>query len=281
MESSYLAVDGISIAYRLLNAGERNTIFFIHGNSGSSDAWRKQLSSPLLANYRLIAADLPNHGNSSPLEANGDFSLPGIAKIVATAVALLGNGQPYIICAISLGTNIVAEMPVGETEPAGYFFAGPCIIGEGFGMDKMILPDLDPTAIFTDNAPEEGLIKYASETSASTDASDLGSFLKDYYAVRGNFRSSLYASIAAGNYNDQISLIQKRNCPVCIVFGKAEKVVNTNYLNAAPINLWNQTIYEIPGASHLVNIDAPDAFNEVLAAFAKDMFTTNAHEKQS
>jgi len=60
------------------------------------------------------------------------------------------------------------------------------------------------------------------------------------------------------------------------VFGEDEKLVNIHYLNDAPINLWNNTIYKIPLASHLVNIDAPEAFNELIAAYAKDIVTTNA-----
>ena len=275
METSSLQINDLQIACYITNPAKEKTIFFIHGNSSSSATWRKQVSSLLLADYRLIAIDLPNHGESSALAADGDFSLPGLAKIMSAAVSQLSDGKAYIICSISLGTNIVAEITVGETEPAGYFLAGPCMVGDGFGMDKMMLPDIDPSAIFTDNASENDVIKYATATSLSTDITDLNYFLKDYHTVQGSFRSSLYATIAAGNYNDQIKLIQLRNCPVCIVFGKDEKLVNVDYLNDAPINLWNKTIYRIPGASHLVNIDAPDAFNKILAAFAKDRFTTN------
>ena len=275
MQSDTFVIEGLKIFYSITNPQGVNKIFFIHGNSSSSANWRKQVASLLLANYRLVTIDLPNHEGSSALDSTDDFSLPGLAKIVSAAVSQLSNGKAYIICSSSLGTNIVAEMPVGDTEPAGYFLAGPCIIGEGFGMDKMMLQDMDPSAIFTDNASKEDVIKYATETSLSTDLKDLDYFLNDYRAVQDNFRSSLYATIAAGNYNDQIKLIQLRNCPVCIVFGKEEKIVNIKYLDNAPINLWNKTIYKIPGASHLVNIDAPQAFNEILAAFSKDRFTTN------
>ncbi|MEO7489093.1 MAG: alpha/beta hydrolase, partial [Ferruginibacter sp.] len=75
--------------------------------------------------------------------------------------------------------------------------------------------------------------------------------------------------------NDEVAILQRATCPVCIVFGEAEKVVNTSYLDDAPINVWNNKVYKIAGASHLVNIDAPMAFNELLAAFAKDIFTIN------
>lgn len=103
-----------------------------------------------------------------------------------------------------------------------------------------MLPVIDPTAIFSDNTSKVDVIKYATATSLSKDINDLNYFLKDYNAVQGNFRSSLFATIASGNYNDQIKLIQLKNCPVCIVFGREEKVVNIHYLDDAPINLWNK-----------------------------------------
>ena len=65
------------------------------------------------------------------------------------------------------------------------------------------------------------------------------------------------------------------------VNNREEKIVNTNYLDGAPINLWNNTIYKLSGASHLVNIDAPAAFNDLTAKFAQEVFTTGGYEKQN
>jgi pimeloyl-ACP methyl ester carboxylesterase len=272
MNPHFITVNGLQIAYYQRNPEQTNIIFFIHGNSGSSGVWRKQVENDLLNDYRLIAIDLPNHGKSSAIRADGDFSLPAIAKIMGTAISQLADGKPFIICGVSLGTNIVAEMLTDTFQPKGLLMAGPCVVGKGFELDKIILPGADVTAVFAENLPETIVTRYAGETSISPDDKDRESFLTDYYAVKGNFRSSLYASIAAGKYSDEIELLQKMNVPVCIIFGKDEKVVNTEYLNNAPINLWNQTIYTIPGASHLVNIDAPEPFNQLLAAFAKEVF---------
>ena len=109
--------------------------------------------------------------------------------------------------------------------------AGPCISGEGFGMDIMILKDADVIAVFAENLPETIVNKYAEDILLSTDVKDKTQFLRDYYSVKGSFRSSLYATIASGNYNDEIAILRKKNCPVCIVFGKDEKVINTYYLD--------------------------------------------------
>ncbi|RLA00888.1 MAG: alpha/beta hydrolase, partial [Gammaproteobacteria bacterium] len=39
-------------------------LLFIHGNSSSKSVFSKQLSSDLAKKYRLIALDLPGHGDS-------------------------------------------------------------------------------------------------------------------------------------------------------------------------------------------------------------------------
>ena len=173
------------------------------------------------------------------------------------ALLQLVNDKPFIICSISLGTNVVAEMLTGAIEPNGLILAGPCLSGDGFVLDKMMLPGADLSAVFAENVPEESVLLYASAASSSGYKKDLDCFLKDYHSVQGTFRSSLFANIAMGNYSDQIAIIQQVKYPVCIVFGEDENVVNTHYLDAAPIKLWNNTIYKIPSASHLANIDAP------------------------
>lgn len=93
-------------------------------------------------------------------------------------------------------------------------------------MNKMLLEGADVTAVFSENLPKNTVEKYALTISNSGAQNDLEVFLKDYYAVKGNFRSSLYDTIALGNYNDEIAIIQKLNVPVCVIFGKEERVVN-------------------------------------------------------
>ena len=123
-----------------------------------------------------------------------------------------------------MGTNIVAEILTSAIEPNGLVLAGPCIVREGFGLDKMMLPGADLSVVFAENVPEEAVIKYASETSLSEYKKDLDCFLKDYHSVQGTFRSSLLATIAAGNYCDEVAIIQQLKYPVCIIFGEDEKV---------------------------------------------------------
>lgn len=275
MNQQIITAAGIELAFYEYHPEKGATIFFIHGNSTSSNTWRKQVTSNVLTGYRLICIDLPNHGGSGIIRQAEDCNVPAIARIMAAAVGQLITHEPFIICSVSLGTNIVAEMMAADLKMKGLIMAGPCIVGDGFGLDKMMYAGTDTTPLFADNVPHELLMQYIDAASRSTDLTDREAFLKDYFAVKGNFRSSLYATIVAGMYNDELELLQKANVPVCCIFGEEERVVNKDYLNGAPLHFWNNTINRIAGAGHLVNIDAPEAFNTLVAAFAKDIFTTN------
>jgi pimeloyl-ACP methyl ester carboxylesterase len=188
------------------------------------------------------------------------------------AVTALSNQQPYILAGISLATNIIAEMLAYPLSPAGIVLAGPCIIGGIITMAQMIKPDTQVGIVFTDEANAEDIQQYAAETSLSTDVADGKYFIKNYQAVQKPFRSLLGQSIAAQNMSDEIALLQQQGIPLLVVFGKDEKVVHTGYLDNVALPLWNDTIYQLPGASHLVNIDQPEAFNQLLAAYSSERF---------
>ena len=106
IKKASITVKGIQLSYLVQNETAENTIFFIHGNSISADSWKKQLNSELLRAYRLIALDLPAHGDSdASLHPDEDYNLPGLAAYIAETVRQLVPKQPYILAGLSLGAN--------------------------------------------------------------------------------------------------------------------------------------------------------------------------------
>jgi pimeloyl-ACP methyl ester carboxylesterase len=273
MNKKVITLKEIQIAYLEQNNRSNKTIFFIHGNSVSSRTWRKQLTDPSFRNYRLIAIDLPAHGDSDFFaDPNYGYSLPKLAELMAFVLLQLANNLPYIIAGISLGTNIVTEMLCFGVQPKGLILAGPSVIGKNIPVENIIKPGTHVNVVFTDVADENDVRSYAGETSLSKDEEDVQLFLEDYRAVKKPFRSSLARSIANKIYNDEILLLQQRNIPILIVFGEDEKVVENNYLNNVNLPLWKNKIFKISGASHLVHIDQPEAFNKLVKDFAEESF---------
>ncbi|MES1249810.1 MAG: alpha/beta fold hydrolase, partial [Chitinophaga rupis] len=139
MTSKILSVNGIKIAYQEKNAGNPSTVFFIHGNSNSSLLWRKQFEDPILASYRLIAFDLPAHGESTAApDPDKDYTGQRLGEIMAGAVSLLSGGHPYLLAGLSLGTNIVAEMLAYKLTPSGIILVSANVMGGAYTLDKAI-----------------------------------------------------------------------------------------------------------------------------------------------
>src|SRR6476646_5161612 len=73
-ECKHLTLHGQHVAYR--DAGRGDVLLLIHGMAGSSSTWRAVLPT-LSENYRVVAPDLPGHGESG--KPRGDYSLGAFA----------------------------------------------------------------------------------------------------------------------------------------------------------------------------------------------------------
>ena len=273
MKTSFIEIDKIKIAYIEKNADAANTIFFIHGNSVSKSSWRKQFKNDLFSDYRLIALDLPGHGDSDKAVSNYEvYSLRGLASIMQKAVEQLNNQQPYILAALSVGTNVVAEMLNFNVTPKGLIFAGPSLVGRDYAVEEFVKPNTHVHVVFSKKALPDQVALYGKEASLSLDEVDQKTFTGDYENTDGELRIVFGTSIAEKKYSDEIQLVIQKEIPCLVVFGLDEKVINPNYLDDANLPLWKNTIFKIPGASHLVNIDQPEAFNKLAADFVKEVF---------
>lgn len=270
LPASYIKVNDMQIAYYELGASGSATVFFLHGNSCSAGTWRKQFSSDLLAAYHLIAFDLPAHGQS---DAAGDldYSLSALGKIMAEAIKQLAGGKPFVLTGMSLGTNITMEA-CRWLGPAGVVLAGPSIIGDGFGLDQIAQPGVDLSPIFIENATMEAIIRYSQLVSASMKEEDHEHFVRDYLNVKPGFRSKLYEGISQNKYSDEIRLLKDRRNNL-VVFGADERIVRANYLDQLADFCFQGSVFKIPGAGHLVHIDQPEVFNQLIADYLAEIIT--------
>jgi pimeloyl-ACP methyl ester carboxylesterase len=272
--SKFIESKGLQIAYLEKNPDKNNTIFFIHGNSGSSQLWEKQLNDGLFSDYRLIAFDLPAHGQSSASrESEKDYSVVGIADIIANAVLMIAHGNPFILTGFSLGTNIVVEMLAFSIIPRGIILIGADLIGGKYTLQDAIFPGADSSVLFKDDIDIEALRSYARLASVSTNDADRELIISDYYKVQPSFRSTLLKTAMEGKFSDEISLLNGSGVSSLFVYGEEEKLLNVDYLKGADLPIWRNTIFKIPAAGHFVNIDQPKKFNDLLFEYSKLVFT--------
>ena len=109
----------------------RLPIVLIHGNSFSRDVFRHQLTGRIAENHRLIAFDLPGHGQSSdaPNPAR-TYTRPGMAEAVAELLDKLGVTQAVTV-GWSLGGHIGIELAPRFTGMRGLMVIGTPPVAHG------------------------------------------------------------------------------------------------------------------------------------------------------
>jgi pimeloyl-ACP methyl ester carboxylesterase len=276
MESSFVQIEDLKIHYLEKNKKGMATIFFIHGNSCSSRMWQQQLNSELLQKYRLIAIDLPGHGKSSVSNnPERDYSPVGTAKILSEVVNELAANDSFILVGLSYGTNVIAEMLPYGISPSGLVMIGSCVLGENYGMEKIFIQNNSPSIFFYNETDKETVSLFLHGQMKSAGDKDIQNSIEDYLNVNPEFKDALFKTAAEGKISDEINALQNLNVPVCVIFGKEDKMINVNYLDDLPFAVWQDMIYKISGAGHWVNADNSQTVNQLIFSYAAERFILN------
>jgi pimeloyl-ACP methyl ester carboxylesterase len=276
MKQDFISTNGLTIAYQERNPTSDKTIFFIHGNSGSSRMWERQLSSDLFKDYRLIAFDLPGHGKSfSSKNPDDDYSPIGTAKILSEAVKILAGTKPFIFVGFSYGSNLVTEILEYKVIPSGIVLVGSCVIGINHSLEKLFVPTIEPSIFFYNETDKRVVTKFLKQAIHPVDIAAVENLIEDYLDVSAEFKSSLFKTAAQGKISDEILALQKLNIPVCLIFGREDNLVNIDYLDDKPFPLWRNQIYKLPEAGHWANIDNPVAVNRLISDYVSEIVTIN------
>jgi pimeloyl-ACP methyl ester carboxylesterase len=276
MKPNFITTNGSRIAYFERNPTADKIIFFIHGNSGSSRMWEKQLRSDLCKDYRLIAFDLPGHGKSfASKNPEDDYSPIGTANILSQAVTILAGAEPFIFAGFSYGSNLVTEILEYKLIPSGIVLLGSCVTGISHSLEKVFVPTIEPSIFFYNETDKRVVAKFLKQAIHSVDIAAVENLIEDYLNVSTEFKSALFKTAAQGEISDEILALQKLNIPVCLIFGREDNLVNIDYLDDKPFPIWRNQIYKLPAAGHWVNIDNPVAVNQLISDYVSEMFTIN------
>jgi pimeloyl-ACP methyl ester carboxylesterase len=253
-------------------------LLLIHGNSWCRDVFRHQLQGRLAENHRLIAFDLPGHGESGNApDPTRTYALPGLADAAVELLEKLGVTEA-IIYGWSLGGHIGIEMisrfsgmrglmisgtpPVGHNNMAQGFKGGP----HTGAASKQDLSDADI----------DGFVQAIFGESAEP-------FLRDAVArADGRFRKRLFEARSEGAGVDQRSIVEASPIPLAVVNGGADPVVNLDYFDTIPYaNLWEGRCHRLAGLGHAPFWEGPADVNPVLERFVWDVESGRAAARAS
>lgn len=252
--------------------GSGPPIVFCHGNSCSSRCFDKQLASELAKRFRLIAIDLPGHGDSPPPAAPlATYCLPGYAGVLAAVAAAL-EAEDAVFVGWSLGGHVVLEAAERLSRAAGYLiFGAPPVATFAEFMQAVYEQPAMQVAFREQSTDEEIHALVATFFRPGTPIPQ--QFIDDLRRTDGRARSSIAESAGRGELRDERRAVAELTRPLAVLHGVHEQVVRRAYYDSVAMpTLWRGAVQELPEAGHAPQWESSDGFNRLLAEFAVDCF---------
>lgn len=92
--------------------GQGPALVFLHGLGSSARDWEEQVDV-FSARYRVITVDLRGHGRSD--KPAGPYSIPLLARDVATLMEMLGTGAAHVV-GLSMGGMVAFQLALDAPE---------------------------------------------------------------------------------------------------------------------------------------------------------------------
>jgi pimeloyl-ACP methyl ester carboxylesterase len=204
---------------------EKTPLVFIHGNSMSSKIWERQLESPLLNKYYLIAFDIPGHGESGNLSS---YDLSVLAESISAVINSKGL-KNYILVGNSLGGDLILQEIEKLQNCKGIVLVDTPPVSKPPKMELSFLPNPIVGMFFAKDYDKANLDVLSQ--ALFSDINNIPDFIKsDFERTDGMMRQSLAEAVGQGNYSDEVETLRNTKIPVAIFAGENEKMVNNNYL---------------------------------------------------
>lgn len=251
------------------STGSRSPLMLIHGNSMNSRVFDALVDGPIGRSYKLIAVDLPGHGESENASfPDQAYTLPGYADAMLDVLFAL-DAPNAAVCGWSLGGHIALEMMARAQSVAGAFVVsappvspGPTAIN-GFNMTPN-------TALYMTDVLDEASMRLLAELSVPDPAAH-----HMYEAVArtdGRARRIVVETMLAGVGADPALLFDDATRPIALMVGEHDTALSHSFLQSihGPA-IWGGSLQTIAGAGHAPFLDAPAPFNAMLLQFLRDV----------
>ncbi|WP_424630291.1 alpha/beta fold hydrolase [Bradyrhizobium sp. SYSU BS000235] len=249
--------------------GEGETpVLMIHGNSTSRGVFQHQLQSELAQHHRLIAFDLPGHGDSGNAhDPHRSYTLPGLADAAIELLGKLGIDE-VILFGWSLGGHIAIEMASRFPGVKGMMVVGAPPVGrDNFAEGFTGSPQTG--AAGREHLTQEEIKGYIG---AIFGASAEPFLIEAVKRCDGRFRKRLFEGLREGLGIDPRRAVETKSIPLAVINGGADRIINLDYFDTIPYaNLWEGRCHRLGACGHAPFWEAPDDFNPYLERFLNDV----------
>jgi pimeloyl-ACP methyl ester carboxylesterase len=254
------------------SGGDAPAALLIHGNSSNKDIFARQFESDLAKSYRLLAFDLPGHGQSE--DAADPVKCYSLSAYADLAVELLGqlSVKEAAVLGWSLGGHIGLELTTRFAGLKGLMIVGaPPISLADFAVGFLPGPaaPLSGQEVFSD----ADVATYARATSWAHGDLD-PAIVAGVRRTDGRARSHLFAALASGAPFDHRHIAGTATAPLAILNGGDDPLVNVGFFPTVTYaNLWEGVLFVVPGVGHAAFREASEVFNPLFARFLASVLT--------
>ncbi len=274
MQRRHVTIHGRRLAYRV--AGEGPTIVLVHGITQDSSTW-EPLADHLADRARLIAVDLPGHGESD-LPA-GDHSLGSYAAAVRDLMLALEEPRATLV-GHSLGGGVVLQF--AYQFPA---MLGRLVLVDSGGLGTHVspvlraatLPGAGPVLSMLASAPVQRTVSAIGRGLQRVGVPVDTDLTEGWSGVGGlhdpDARRAFLATVKAviGLYGQRVSARDKlylaQHVPTLIVWGARDHIIPVHHGHAAHDAIPGSRLVVLDDAGHFPHHEHPEEIAATIADF--------------
>ena len=248
--ATMIMLDGISISYTV-HPGVDPTIICLHGNSLSKAEFADLVEQDAVSGNRIIAVDLPGHGDSDRPADTRVYSLHGYGRLIGELIDQL-DIRDFVLVGVSLGGHIAFQSAAAGLvpRPRGIACFGSPPIGEIADFSRGYLPQPENLSLFRgeiDPATAREIANVMTVDKPAQEAAATAILATDPAA-----RTALLASLGSDPLESEREFVTTTTIPIRLCYDRNERVVNTEYLSESGLAAGiPDSIVWFDGADHL------------------------------
>ena len=233
----------------------RETVFFIHGAGGGQHTWSYQ-KGYFEKEFNPIMIELPGHGES---KGEGEEEIVKYAEHVKAFLEALGLRKAFLV-GHSMGGAIVQTLALARSE----MIKGIVLAGTGAKLKvlPMILNGIKDD--FEGTVRKMNQFTFSPKVSPMLIERGIAEMLQSQPEV-------LYRDFLACDRFDLMNEIEKIDSPALILCGEDDQLTPAKYSQFLHSRIKGSKIEILPDAGHMLMMEVPQAFNEKIKGFIKEL----------
>ncbi len=260
LTSSSVEVGGRTVAFE--RRGDGPPLVLLHGAFADRRDWRPQLAS-LSGDFTVVAWDAPGCGGS--FDPPADYGLDGYADCLAAFIEALGLERPHVL-GLSFGSGLALELFRRHPALPRSLLLVSAYAGWAGSLGREVAEQRRRSFLRDANRPIEEVVREFS-TTLFTDSVPPELVDEVVEVMMDSRPAGLHAMANAFADADLRDVLPKIDVPTLLLYGDADMRSPVSVGEALHARIPASALVVIPGVGHMVNLEAPERFDEEVRGF--------------